>query len=153
MVVPIRSYAQVADLPMTGLPVAYFTGDLAQSNDQQQTFLNQAAAKMDGYIAANPNLSLPLSPPYDDQLIECNVALARYKMILQRGYNPESPDRGFKDDFDAQIKWLHDLAAARVKLQAQATQTNPLGKQPFMVSAGSRGLRNWGGNIRGSGGY
>ena len=152
MTVPIESYAQLADLPMTGLPVAYFTGDLAQSADQQQTFLNQAAATMDGYMAANPNLSLPLSPPYDDQLIQCNVAIARFKMVLQRGYNPESPDSGLKIDYELQMKWLRELAAARIKLQRQTTGPNPQGKQPFMLSAHSRGLRNWGGNIRGSGG-
>jgi phage gp36-like protein len=153
MSVPVQSYASLEDLQSTGLPIAYFTGDLAPTPDLQQTFLNQTARTMDGYMAANPNITLPLLPPYDDQLIQCNVSLARYRMVLQRGYNPESPDVGIKQDNDAQMKWLHDLSAARVKLQFQATGPNPQGKQPFMVSARSRGLRNWGGNIRGSGGY
>ena len=152
MTVVPHSYATPADLQMTGLPAAYFTGDLSPTTDQQQTFLNQAAALMDSYIAANPDLSLPLSPPFDPMLVKCNVDLAVFDMAVQRGYNPESPDSGLKIRYDMQLKWLKDLASARAKLQQQATAPNPLGKQPFMISARSRGLRNWGGNIGGGGG-
>lgn len=151
MTVLAQSYAQVADLPLSGLPVAYFTGDLAQNTDQIQTFLNQAAATMDGYMAANPAITLPLSPPYDPQLIRCNVNLARFEMIQQRGYNPESPDVGLKISADTAMKWLRDLGEARASLSRQVTGPNPKGAQPMMVSSFPRGLRNFSGGVGGFG--
>jgi len=153
MPVPVQSYAQIADLGTCGLPRLFFTGDLAPTVDDQQTVLNEVAAMIDGLIDACPDITLPLSTPYDPTLIWANKVIAAWRFLSNRGYNPENPtDNSVRMQHDDAMKWVDKIATSRAKLKRQVTAPNPIGVQPDVVYNESRGLRNWGGYV-GSGGW
>ena len=143
------SYATQDQIP---LQPEFFTGDLSPSSQQVQDALDMASAFMDGFISANPDITLPLSPPYDMTLVmQCGIIAAWY-LVAARGYDPDSSDETIHARYKDAVSWLQKLQEARVVLTGQ-TNTRPqaAGLQPTIMSNPTRGLRNWGGIVGGSG--
>lgn len=144
----MSSYANVFDLRLMGLPRAFFSGDLAPDEAQQQTILDAASAYIDTLIQSNPNIALPLSPPYDPSLVKATVVIAVWDMLSVRGYDPENPtDRSIRVRYEDTVKWLDKIANGRAMLQRPVPPPNPQGPQPMMASNSPRGLRNWRGSV------
>jgi len=141
-------YATQAQIP---LQPEFFTGDLAPTPQQVTDALEQASDFMDGYMAANPDITLPLSEPYDHTLVMQCGAIAAWLLVAARGYDPESSDLSVHLRYKDALKWLERLQEARVVLVNQNTRPQAAGLQPTIFSNPTRGLRNWGGGVGGMG--
>jgi phage gp36-like protein len=94
-----------------GLPAAA----LEEMEDWQiLEFLEADAGVMDSYLSEAT--TLPLTEPYPAVLATCNVELARYSLLLWRGYNPETYDTNYQARAERWIKWLEGVANGSVSL-------------------------------------
>lgn len=102
----MSSYATTTDLYNLALPAAALPTYIGSV--MQQSMLDTCSDIVDSYIGAR--FRLPLTTP-TASVKYAVCALAAYKLLLIRGYNPEvGKDEAIKSAHDEQIKWLEGVA-------------------------------------------
>lgn len=148
MPVPLNAYASLQDLYDIGIAPQFFTGKLAPTVDAITKALNNAFSYVNSIIGVSDKITLPLIAPYDPNLIEANCAIAMWRLLAARGYNPENPaDEHIRMRFDDANKWLKMISENRAQLQQTNNKPQKAGVQPDVVCSRGRGLRNWSGSI------
>ena len=147
----LQAYATPDDVKDLSLLDQFFTSNLAPDAKAILKACIAASSVADGYLAANPNITLPLSPPYDPALVQAVCDVVAYRLVAKRGYDPNTEDASLRERFDDAIKWFGKVQENRIVLVRQATKVQPQGPQPQMFSNPPRGLRNWTGGIGGFG--
>lgn len=104
------AYAVLADLTNYGVMSTAVFGAL--SGGQQQKALDAANALADSYLGAR--FKLPLSV-WGEDLREAVVAIARFKLLVSRGFAPEGDHAAaiVEAKKDA-LKWLEGISDGRV---------------------------------------
>lgn len=125
------AYATPSDLITVGLP-ATALGTLSPA--QQQAALNTASDEVDSYLRGR--YALPLQG-WGNEIREATAAIATYKLMLVRGYNPESgADQNFAERYAMTISWLRDVQrrAAHPNV-TPAVDPAPDYAQPVVISS------------------
>lgn len=100
------AYAALADLTNYGVQSTAVFGSL--SSAQQQKALDAANALADGYLAAK--FKLPLTS-WGEDLREAVVAIARFKLLVSRGFNPEGhAAEAIVDAKNDAIRWFEGIS-------------------------------------------
>jgi phage gp36-like protein len=105
-----KPYAVAADLVNYGVMATSTFGGLSQG--QMQAALDAANALADGYLAAR--FKLPLID-YGKDLTENVIAIARFKLLTQRGFAPQGDAAAaiVEAKKDA-IRWFEGVAAGTI---------------------------------------
>jgi phage gp36-like protein len=100
------AYATLADLTNYGVQSTAVFGQL--SSPQQQKALDAANALADGYLGAK--FKLPLTS-WGEDLRDAVVAVARFKLLVSRGFNPEGKSaEAVVLAYDAAIDWFKGIS-------------------------------------------
>lgn len=102
-----QQYAQPADLANLGLSAQALS---VITLPEQNAALLKASNEADGYL--NTRFTLPLIS-WGADLTGHVCAIAAYRLMVVRGYNPEA-NNSLRKSFEDAIKWLTDVAANRV---------------------------------------
>lgn len=130
-----QTFATVADIPLYGMP-ATALGTLTTA--QQQACLDAAAAEMNTYFRARYGEALPFIS-FGTELIEKNVIIAKYKMLMVRGFNPNAAaDKNIRDDYLSAITWCEQVRDQKIHPDV-TYHTTTEGVQPLVFSATPRG--------------
>lgn len=125
----MSQYASIFDFHTLGLmPKA-----LKNIEDATITqFLIKASGTIDGYLRVG-GYSLPLtgvtgtdttvSTGFPDEIIDANVCIARYRVMVRRGYKPDDQDLNFRQTYDDCIEWLEKVGTGGVQLDDGADAT------------------------------
>ena len=125
----MAQYASIFDFETLGLmPKALRNLDATTVT----AFLLKAGGTIDGYLRAG-GYALPLtgtlgddetaSTGFPDEIIDANVCIARYNIMVRRGFNPDDHDLNFRQTRDDCIAWLEKVATGAVQLDADADAT------------------------------
>jgi phage gp36-like protein len=153
MAITLNAYCGLADLKSVRINPGFFTGDLSPTDDACAQALNDAKGMIDSKIAVSSAITLPLSEPYDPNLVKANAVLAIWDLMSVRGFNPDSStDKAVRMRYDDAMKWLTAISENRAKLQ-QVTSNRIEGVQPDIINSCDRGLRNWNGIVGSGGGW
>ncbi len=104
-------YATPSELKTLGLPEDALE-ELTDSDVNAQ--LTADAGIMDMYLGAQ--FTLPISPPYPEALKRINICLAVYHIMMRRGFNPETTDMLYKENYLECMKMLEDIRDGRLPL-------------------------------------
>lgn len=132
------AYVTVDDYKVLGLPSDALE-DLSDPDIQQ--FLDVAAGVIDSYLS---RYSLPLIAPYPEALKGTNVCLATWKILLHRGYNPETYDNNYREAYDRCMAFLEKVGSGEVTLPGVEDQTP--GFEGGVPRVTTKPLRGWGSN-------
>ena len=142
MAVTGASYATLDDFIASGLPLGALNS--IDKSAWQQMLVKQSSHAA-SYIGCK--YTLPLSPPYDPQLVDAVCQLAAWRLICLRGFNPESDgDKVIRQGFLDAREWLVRVANGQAQIQV-VTQATPESLQPDVFTSTPRGY----GDITGSG--
>jgi phage gp36-like protein len=126
--------ATLSDLGSLGLPGQLLAGLPAV---QQQQALDSASAKVDSYLGAH--FTLPLTA-YGQDIIEAEVNLASYQLLVARGFNPEAgPDKAIKERYDETVKWLQGIAEGDLVPNVADSSSGGAVGGPFVATSAQRG--------------
>ncbi|HUB09457.1 MAG TPA: phage protein Gp36 family protein [Myxococcales bacterium] len=103
---PATPYATLTDLGNSVNAAAL----AAVSTTVQQVALQRAADEMEGYLKTQ--FTVPLVS-WQTDVTECNCALAVYKCLRQRGWNPKANPQ-IKEDYDRWMEWLKAIGRNEV---------------------------------------
>jgi phage gp36-like protein len=152
MPVTLTAYATLQDLQDLGIAPQFFTGKLAPTSDAVTKSLNNAFSYINSIIGVSDKITLPLTPPYDPNLVQANCNIAVWNLLAARGYNPENPaDAHIRVRYEDTMNWLKMISQNRAQLQQTTLVPQKAGVQPDVVCSRPRHLRNWSGNIGGWG--
>ena len=124
------AYATRAELYVLGLPAAALTG---VATADQDLALNAASSFCDSYLRGKYGLPI-VAPSYALKLCVCQIAA--YRLMIARGFAPESPDDVLKTGHEDALAWLKDCAkgiASPVDYNADSTPSVDEGA-PLMTS-------------------
>ena len=135
------AYATQRDLQDFGLPPQALAG---LSSRVLNAHLEAASGRINSYL--RDQAVLPLKSPYPQEIIEANVILASYSLMIRRGYNPASPsDENFRERYldmggrgDGR-GWLDLLAKGLVSLALAADSTPEREGRPRVNTSKPRG--------------
>ena len=132
------AYVTVDEYKILGLP-ADALEELGDSDIQ--LFLDVAAGVIDSYLS---RYTLPLIAPYPEALKGVNVCLATWKILLHRGFNPETYDTNYREAYDRCMQFLEKVASGEVTLPGVEDQTP--GQEGGVPRVSTKPLRGWGAN-------
>jgi phage gp36-like protein len=126
-------YATIADFEASGLPPGAI-GDI--SKGEINMHLARQSAHADTYLGAK--VTLPLSAPYDQQLVDAVCQMAAWRIMIRRGFNPDNNgDAVVRQGYEDAIKWLTRVANGQARLNV--IQSAPESLQPNVVTNQERG--------------
>lgn len=132
----MSQYATSDDLKTLGLP-ADALEELSNADIDAQ--LVASSGIMDMFIgAAYP---LPIAAPYPDALVQINVCLAVYKILLRRGFNPEGPDMLYKENYLQCMETLGEIRDGRLPIPGIVDATPEVKEGGIHVT--TTALRGW----------
>lgn len=104
----MSAYAARTDFAAHGVSADALEG--IATGDQDKA-LEAASRLVDSYLIKR--FAMPLTAVGED-VKEKVCALAAYKLLKGRGFNPESDDaRQLREDYDDALSWLRDVSAGR----------------------------------------
>ena len=125
----MAQYASIFDFETLGL-VSKALRNLPATTVTQ--FLLKAGGTVDSYLRAG-GYTLPLtgvlgtattaSTGFPDEIIDANVCIARFRLMVRRGFSPDDHDRNFRETYDDCIEWLEKVATGAVQLDVNADAT------------------------------
>lgn len=136
----MSQYASVLDFETIGLKIAA----LQNVKDNNVTeFLIKTSGIIDSYLRANHTLPLTgaLGPPntFPPEIIAATVCIARYKLMVWRGFAPDELDTNLRDSFEDCMAWLRDLAKGVAYLDAGDDATVEYEARPRVDTKPQRG--------------
>lgn len=152
----MSQYASRAQLAQTGLPASALE---EVDGGKQDEFLVLAAGTIDSYMRGRYKLpitgSLGPTNTYPPELQDANLAIAAYRLLVFRGFNPDEYDRNFQLRHDFYLGnqergtkgWLDKLSAGAVSLDL-ALDASPAVAEGggFVVDGATRGFSDFDGN-------
>lgn len=139
----MSQYGELEDLEATGLPPRALE-EVVSVDD----FLTKASATIDSYLRRRYTLPLATTPP---EIADACIAIASYRLLVFRGFNPDEYDANFKARNDFYLGapgmkgWLDKLADGSVVLDGaiDATPGTPTTGGPRTPKVYSRSSRGW----------
>ena len=132
----MSQYATVTDFKILGLP-AEAIEELTDNEIDDQ--LKAAAGVIDLHL---PNNTLPVSAPYPEFLRRCNVCLARWSVLLRRGFEDDGIDNKYKEAFDECMALLEKISLGKLTIPGLIDATPTTREGAPLVSTSP--LRGWG---------
>lgn len=124
----MSQYASIFDFNALGLmPKALQNTD----NATITAHLLKAGGLIDDYLRVNHTLPLTgtlgtattPSTGFPDSIIDDNVCIARYRIMVRRGFVPDDHDLNFRQTYDDCIRHLEKLASGEIFLDGAADAT------------------------------
>lgn len=137
-----QSYATLEDLDVSGIPLKAFGG---LDKTLMQKALLRASSYADFYL--RDAYTLPLAPPFDPALVDAVCAIAAWRLMARRGFNPDDGnDKVIRQLWLDAVDWLKQLSNGKGKIDV--VQSTPESLQPNVSSNTPRGY----GELTGGGG-
>ncbi len=134
----MSQYADKGELSDLGLR----TGALEEITDETlDEHLQAASGIIDSYIGAR--YTLPLGTPYPMVLKRVCVTIAVYEILLWRGFNPETYDTNYKDQYTWAMDWLDKVNRGLIGIPGIITTPSPGGDSMSSPLVYSRPMRGW----------
>ncbi len=109
------SYATIEDLQSAGLPPGALN---SVSKTDQKGALERASAIASSYVG--DKYTMQITPPYDPALTDAVCQIAAWRLLVRRGFNPESGADGvIRQGYLDAIKWLERVANGQARLSVQ----------------------------------
>ena len=138
----MSQYATETNLADYGLPSTALT---SLTTAQKNAFLTQASATIDTYLRAHHTLPISgeVGPPntYPGELVEACVAIAAWRILVFRGFNPDQFDEVYRTRYEDAMAWLRDAAKGLVNLDPSADATPTTHEGTAKVKTGTS--RGW----------
>lgn len=136
-----QSYATLDDFDALALPLSAF-GQMNKAFIQKA--LLAASALADFYL--RDKYTLPLAPPFDPLLVDAVCAIAAWRVLARRGFNPEAgEDKVVRQLYMDALDFLKQLSNGKGALDVR--QATPAAMEPLVSSNPTRGY----GEMTGSG--
>lgn len=130
-------YATVEDIQNLCLPEAALAGFTREELD---TALLSASGEADDYIRASKNPVYPVPLNRWSESFRFHVAaIAAYRVMTKRGYQPQGPDLQLRLLYEDAIKFFTRVSSGGIILDIDPPITTPLYRQARITSLPSRG--------------
>jgi phage gp36-like protein len=112
-----------------------------------QAALNAGSDYLDGLLV--DQATLPLIPPYPQDVVDFEVVYAAYRLLLNVGFNPQAPaDMAVKEEYDRKMSWAREIAAGEITPNWTDSSSDQDMGGPFVITSAQRGLSERGINVR-----
>lgn len=127
------SYATTADLETAGLPPGVLS---SVDTVTQELALERASRQADTFL--RDRYTLPLAEPYDPALVDAVVQIAVWRLMVRRGFSPQSgTDTAFRVGYEDAMDLLKRVANGQAQLSV--TQASPAIEEPRIITSEQRG--------------
>lgn len=139
----MSQYASTDDFASLGLP-ARVTKNVTSAKITE--FLEKASGTVDTYIRSKVTLPLAgtLGPPntFPPEIVEATVAIARYRFLIWRGFQPDEFDSTYSQLYRDAMTLIKDISAGRAHLDVDADATVAVENRPRVSSQTKRGWQS-----------